>query len=141
VRRLGADRTIVNSMTKRIRTGIGPQARTAVRAGALAVLPHRGGLAAWVARLTVRVAIRRGAQSAGVNITGGRNSAGARSDVKAIDAGRLRHPTGWGPERRGPWVLQSVNPGFFSESLGEETVTQFREVVVASVNEAVRELL
>lgn len=137
VRQLGSDRTIINNLTKRIRTGIAPIARPAVRASALATLPAAGGLGAWVARVRVLVQVRRGAQTAGVTISAGRNSAGGRSDIRAIDAGGVRHQT-FGHR---PWVTQSVPAGFFSQAIDETAVLAFREMTVAAVDESVRALL
>lgn len=135
VRRLGSDRRIVNNMAREIRAA-GPPIRAEIRRSALATLPKRGGLNRWVAASRVTVRVRRGASSAGVTVVGGRNSSRGRSDLKRIDAGRVRAPL-WGDRRY--WHLQSVRPGFFRVS--DEGVTAFRDAVVRAVDQAAAEVL
>lgn len=137
VRQLGAGREVLTNMTRNIRRSVGPPVRTAVRASALATLPHSGGLGAWVARVSVLVRVRRSASNAGVSVTAGRNASGHRADIKAIDAGNVRHKA-WG---HAPWSAQSVPAGFFSDAVTEEGMTAFREAVVAAVNQAAAEVL
>jgi hypothetical protein len=136
VRRLGTDRVIVNNMAKEIRRAV-PPVRAAVRANAVAILPRRGGLGAWVAKTRVTARIRRSASNAGITFVGGKNSKGKRSDLKRMDAGQTRHPT-FGHR---PWVAQSVTPGFFTHAVTEEGATAFREAVVVAVDNAAREVL
>lgn len=136
VRRLGNDRTIVNNMAKEIRKAV-PPVRAAIKANAVATLPHSGGLGTWVARARVSARIRRSAKSAGVTFTGGRNSKRRRSDLKRIDGGSTRHPT-FG---HGPWSPQTVTPGFFTQAVTDEGAQAFRTAVVVAVDNAVRELL
>lgn len=136
VRRLGADRVIVKNMVKEIRRAV-PPVRAAVRANAVAILPHRGGLGAWVAKTRVTASIRRSASNAGISFVGGKNSRGNRSDLKRLDAGQTRHQT-FGHR---PWVAQSVPPGFFTKAVTVEGAEAFREAVVVAVDNAVREVL
>lgn len=138
VRRLGADRTIVNEMTKEIRRAGTKTVKPAVRASALAVLPRRGGLNRWVAAAAVRVAVRRGTRAAGVEVVVGRNSRGGRTDSKRIDAGRVRAPA-WGNRRA--WHLQAVTPGFATDPITGPAADDFREGVVRAVDRAVERLL
>jgi hypothetical protein len=137
VRRLGSDRVIVNNMAKEIRSAV-PPIRAAVRANALGQLPHRGGLGVWVARARVTARIRRSATNAGISLVGGRNSGSRRrTDLRAIDAGTVRHPT-YG---HGPWTPQTVTPGFFTRAVTDEGATAFRAAVVVAVDNAAREVL
>lgn len=132
VRRLGSDRTIVNEMAKEIRGAV-PPIRQAIKDHELDILPHRGGLAKWVARARIRAAIRRGAKSAGVRIVQGRNSARARSDLKKLDDGSIRHPL-FG--NRSSWHVQTVPAGAFTEAVQDEGVEEFRWRVIIAVNNA-----
>lgn len=135
IRRVGDGRVIVNEMTKRIRRSAGP-IRKAVKASAVTVLPSGGGLGAWVARSSVRVAVRRGTRSAGVAVVGGRRSTGGRTHLRRIDAGKVRAPY-YG--HRTAWHLQAVTPGFFTKPM-EARAGAFRDEVVEAVNEAERKV-
>jgi hypothetical protein len=55
------------------------------------------------------------------------------SDVKRLDAGRVRHPS-WG--RRGPnqWHMQRVRAGYFTEPSVE--LEQWRAAALVAVDEA-----
>lgn len=138
VRKLGSDRTIVNNLSKRVRRLVGPVKRE-LKASAMATLPRHGGLNLWVAKAAVRVAVRRGEDTAGVDITAGRNSrTGRRSDLRRIDQGRLRHQT-YGHR---PWSTQSVQPGYFSTPLVDgPIVEEFQSEVIAAIDDAIVEVL
>jgi len=136
IRKMGADRAIVNEMAKEIRAAV-PPIRAAVRANALAYLPGSGGLGAWVAKSRVTAAIRRARNNASVTLVGGRNSRGKRSDIKRLDAGSTRHPT-FG---HAPWTPQTVRAGFFTEAVTDEGVEAFRAATVSAVDNAVRKAL
>jgi len=123
---------VLAAMRKGIRSGIGP-VRKAVRQTAIETLPTRGGLGQWVAKTRINLNVRVGSSSARVRITGGRNSAGGQSDVNAIDRGRVRAPS-WGRKGRDDWHTQSVDPGFFTETLDEQD--GFRANVDAEVDRA-----
>lgn len=138
VRKLGSDRTIVNELSKEIRRGGTKTVRPAVKASALAILPKRGGLNAWVAKSSIRIAIRRGARSAGISVVVGRNSKGGRTDSKRIDAGRVRAPA-WG--NRKAWHVQTVTPGYATDPLTGPVVDEFRDLAATAVDNAVRRLL
>jgi hypothetical protein len=137
VRSLGADRKIVNEMAKEIRSAV-PPIRAAIKANALTELPHRGGLNTWVASARVTASVRRSATNAGVSIVDGRNSAAKRTDMRQINAGRVRHPA-WG--NRSAWSLQTVTAGFFDRAVTEEGVQAFRDAVVVAVDRAAGEVL
>lgn len=111
---MGADRQIVNDMAKEIRRA-GPAIRREVRAHIMAELPKRDGLNAWVARAPVRINVRRGATTAGVSVTVGRNSQTGRADLKGLDAGGVRHPL-YGNRKH--WYGQAVTPLSISEDGG-----------------------
>jgi hypothetical protein len=137
VRRLGTDRVIVNEMAKEIRQAV-PPIRAAIRAHALATLPRRGGLAAWVAKAKVTALVRRGASNAGVTIKDSKTSRGNRHDMRAVNAGFIRHPL-WG--NRQHWYSQRVAPNFFDDAITEEGVTAFRHAVVVAVDRAIERVL
>jgi hypothetical protein len=106
-------REVVKAIGRGIRKGVPPVAR-AIRERALATLPHRGGLGAWVAASKVTARISLSGRRGSVKLKAGRNSSGGRSDIRAIDDGRVRAPA-WG--RRGAsWHTQSVTPGFFTQT-------------------------
>lgn len=138
VRQLGNGREIPNRMTKRIRKAV-PPIRRAVKASALAKLPHAGGLNAYVAAAGVRASVTRGPRSAGVKLVSGRRQKGGRRrvDVRRIDQGATRHPL-WGNRRH--WYPQAVTPGFFTEAVEGEGLDAFRTEVNEAIGEAVREV-
>lgn len=111
-----------------------PSMRSRIKANALATLPKGGRLNAWVAAIKVSLSVKvNTSRSAGVVIKGGRNSRGDRSDIAAINRGRVRAPS-WG--RRGPdqWHSQQVKPGFFSTPVVEST--QWREEIDRAFDDA-----
>jgi hypothetical protein len=81
-----------------------------VPASARRYLPRQGGLGVWVAGAKLKTKTRTAGRNVGVVITG---TAGRRmspsSDLRAINRGRVRHPT-YGHR---PWVNQQVRPGFW----------------------------
>ena len=84
--------------------------RRAARAGALQVLPHRGGLAEHVAataRITTRVTTS--GLGVGVRVTGA-----SRDNLRRMDEdGIVRRPT-FGHR---PWKDQKIRPGWFTDPL------------------------
>jgi hypothetical protein len=136
VRKLGDGRTVVNEMAKEIRDAV-PPVRAAARQHALAFLPKRGGLNAWVAAASVRAAVRRGPRSAGVSLVAGRNSRRRRADLDRLDRdGRLRHPL-YGD--RDFWYLQSVQPGWFTAAVVDHT-DDFADAIADAVDTAARKV-
>jgi hypothetical protein len=96
-----------------------PTVRAKVKASAKALLPKRGGLNAWAAAIRVNLTVKATTgRSAGVIVKGGRNSLGDRSDVRALDRGRVRAPS-WGRRGPGQWHTQAVTPGFFTTPVVE----------------------
>jgi hypothetical protein len=103
-----------------------PAVRRRIKGVALSTLPASGGLNAWVAATKItasvtltgrRVVVRlRGGRSSVSNLRGG--SKGGQSDIRAIDRGRVRHPS-WGRRYRGQWFTQTVPEGFFTKTSAE----------------------
>lgn len=108
---------IVRELRREIRKPVNP-VRLRIRLSALALLPHRGGLGAWVATERITVQIRLAGRSVGVTLKGGRNSRRGRSDLAAIDAGRVRSPS-WGRRGAGDWHTQTVLPEYFTRPATE----------------------
>lgn len=106
-------REVVKAIGRGVRAGV-PAVRTAIRQRALDTLPHGGGLGAWVAKTRITVVVKLSGRAGGIKLKGGRNSLGSRSDINAIDRGRVRAPA-WGRRFKGQWHTQSVAPGFFTE--------------------------
>lgn len=95
-----------------------------VRRSALRSLPSRGGLNQWVADAKLATRTRVSGKTVGVRIAGSRSNKQLRkSDLNAINRGRLRHPV-FG--NRKVWVTQMVKPGWFTDPLvaGADEVRQ-----------------
>lgn len=103
---------LVKQLRKDVRKPV-PQIRRAIKARALATLPKSGGLNRWAAGTRVTVQVRASARNVTATLSGGRNSAGGRSDIKRLDRGTIRHPS-WGRRGRGQWHVQRVTSGFFT---------------------------
>jgi hypothetical protein len=115
-----------------------PAVRKAIRARAKSILPHSGGLGDWVSRIRINVKFKLSSRSAGITLQGGRNSSGGRSDINAIDRGRVRAPT-FGRRGHGQWHTQQVSSGFFTDPV-EETQgwTEAAEAAVDKALEVIR---
>lgn len=114
-----------------------PAIRRSIKARAEATLPHAGGLNRWAASTRMTAQIKLSGRSASVRLKGGRNSSGGRSDINALDRGRLRHPS-WGRRFRGQWHTQQVTPGFFTQPATEGD--QWRQVCLDAVDKALRSI-
>jgi hypothetical protein len=114
-----------------------PVIRKEIKARAETTLPRAGGLNRWAAGTKITLQVKMTGRSAGVRIKGGRNSKGGRSDIRALDRGRLRHPS-WGRRGRGQWHTQQVIPGFFTRPATE--ADQWRQVCVDAVEKALRSI-
>jgi hypothetical protein len=113
-----------------------PAVRAKIKARALATLPEGGGLNAWVAAIKITLGVKvTSARSAGVVVKGGRNSTGARSDLRAIDRGRVRAPS-WGRRGQGAWHTVLVEPGFFTTPVVE--ATEWHAEIDRAVDDAVQ---
>lgn len=111
---------ILKEFKKEVRKPV-PAVRSAIRDRARSILPRAGGLGKWVARIRINVKFRLSGRRTGITLTGGQNSAGGRSDTKAIDRGRVRAPT-FGHRTKGSWHTQIVNSGFFTDPVEETDV-------------------
>jgi hypothetical protein len=112
------DRKVV---LKELRKGIRrpfPAVRKAVRKNAVDTLPKSGGLGKWASGIRINLRIKTTSRAASVTVVGGRNSAGGRSDIKALDRGRVRAPS-WGRRGKGSWHTQTVPVGFFTKPVTE----------------------
>lgn len=126
-------RVVVKTMRRRINKPV-PALRKKIRAHAIATLPRRGGLGRWTAKATISSSVRySSARTAGVKLKGSRKSTNDKSDLKRLDAGRVRAPS-WGHRGRGAWHTQAVQPGWFTEPASDNQ--QWRDVVEAAVDEA-----
>lgn len=110
-----------------------PAVRKGIKARALATLPRSGGLNRWVAAIRITVKIALSGRRATVELRGGRNSRRDRSDVRAIDRGRVRAPS-WGRRSVGQWHNQVVEPGFFTEPSAD--LDAWRDACATAVDEA-----
>lgn len=103
---------VVNELRKDLRKPI-PKLRAEVRAHAVRILPHRGGLGAWVAAARFTVRFKDTGRSAGVRIKVSRKSTKDKSDLDSLDIeGVVRHPL-YGHRKH--WFGQKVPPGFFTD--------------------------
>jgi len=124
------------AVLKELRIGIRrpfPAVRKRIKASAIANLPKRGGLNKWAASTRVTLRIKTSGRAAGVTVVGGRNSAGGRSDIKALDRGRVRAPS-WGRKGQGDWHSQTVSPGFFTDPVTQ--ANEWHDEIEKSVDTA-----
>jgi hypothetical protein len=129
-------REIINATARGIRAATKP-ARKAIKRAAKETLPKRGGLNLWVSKISVLAQVRLSGRRAGVKLKGGRNSLGGRSDIAAIDRGRVRAPS-WGHRTRASWHTVSVTPGFFTKTAAE--LPDWREDVDREVDKSLETL-
>lgn len=131
-------REVVKAMRKAIREPV-PAIRKNIKTQALSLMPKRGGLGLWVASIRVNAAIKVNSRQVSMKLKGGRNSAGGRSDIAAIDRGRVRAPS-WGRKGPGAWHTQRVPSGFFTETSAEyaDDVKQAIDSAVDVALEALR---
>lgn len=129
-------REIVKAMGKAVRAGA-PKVRAKIKAVALATLPSGGGLNIWVARISITIRVKLSGRSAGIFLRGGRNSVGGRSDINAIDRGRVRAPS-WGHRSAAAWHTVTVTPGFFTKTAAE--ASEWHSEVDQAVDAALEQL-
>lgn len=127
---------IIKALGKGLRAGV-PPVRKEIRAAAIEQLPQAGGLNAWVAKVRINFTFKGGSRSATAKLVGGRNSVGGRSDMAAIDRGRVRAPS-WGRRTKGSWHTVAVTPGFFTKTAAESA--EWSAHVDASVDQALQQL-
>lgn len=114
-----------------------PAVRKRIKDRAVSTLPSGGGLGKWAASTRITLVTRFSGRKAGVTVKGGRNSAGGRSDLRALDRGRVRAPS-WGRRGRGEWHTQTVPSGFFTEPVAE--AKEWREEIVHAVDSATEQI-
>jgi hypothetical protein len=129
-------RAITLACAKGIRRAVTP-ARQAIRRTAVDTLPHAGGLNLWVSKISILAAVRFSGRRAAVKLKGGRNSLGGRSDITAIDRGRVRAPS-WGRRTRASWHTVIVTPGFFTHTAAE--LPDWRNNIDTEVDQALETL-
>lgn len=112
-----AEQRVLDELRTELRKPV-PVVRKAIRQRALATLPRGGGLNKWAAAIQVKAKQEVLGKTVRVKLTGGRNSAGGRSDIRRMDKGNVRHPT-FGNRGKGMWHLIVVTPGFFTEPVTE----------------------
>lgn len=110
-----------------------PTVRKKIKTRALTTLPKRGGLNRWAASTRITAKITVNGRAVRVTVRGGRNSVGGESDIRALDRGRVRHPS-WGRRGRGQWHNQRVTEGFFTVPIVESP--EWREACLAAVDRA-----
>lgn len=119
-------RAVVKAMRKGMREPV-PSIRKAIRQRATSTLPSSGGLNKWVASTRITATIKVGSRRVDMKLKGGRNSSGGRSDINAIDRGRVRAPS-WGRRGPGAWHTQTVPAGFFSQPAEAEADAVLRTI-------------
>ncbi|MGX7679075.1 hypothetical protein ACSMXN_09255 [Jatrophihabitans sp. DSM 45814] len=127
-----ADKTIRTEVYAAFRRAAKPLGESIIREGS-AELPHRGGLAARVAKAKL-------AQS---NATTGNNPKVAISlkvregySLKSMDAGTIRHPVFSRADRTQVWVKQSIRSGAFTRPFEAGADPVRKEVLTALENVA-----
>jgi len=104
----------------------------AARDAARDELPSHGGLNEWVASATFGV---RTLLNANPRVRIVATKKGKHHDLKAIDEGRLRHPTFGRP----PWVVQPITPHVVTDAM-EREVDAVREVLAGAIDDYLRRL-
>jgi hypothetical protein len=132
LRRFEARKDVVKELRKEIRKPV-PAVRKAIKKRARATLPKSGGLNRWVASTRITAQVKLSGSAAGVRLRGARKSLKGKSDVNAINRGRVRHPS-WGRRGRGQWHVQRVEPGFFTKPSAE--TDEWRKACVRALNQA-----
>lgn len=126
------ERRVLRQLKKDLRGPV-PEVTKAIQENALATLPKRGGLNVWVAASSVKATVSETAAGINVHLQASRNSKGGESDLKRIDAGRVRHPA-WGRRTKGSWSVTTVEAGFFTKPATDPT--PWLEAADAALDEA-----
>lgn len=127
---------VLKALRKEVTAAV-PPVRKKIKASAIAILPAGGGLNAWVAAARVRSVVKARGHTVTVELRGGRSSANKKkSDIDAIDRGRVRHPS-WGRRTAGQWHNQAVPPGFFATPAGD--TAEWGKAIDAAVSKALAE--
>ena len=127
----GAERTVKNSLRKRLRDAGKPLAEAVAEDGPEG-LPSSGGLADWL-RSSAKPSLSMTATRLAVKLTGGTGSrTGRTSDLGAINRGRLRHPVYARPGRRAGWANQGVTAGTYDKAIekhADEALPEIEKVL------------
>lgn len=117
--REAGDKELKKELTRGMRAAAKPMVAEAKRA-AKDKLPRHGGLNARVARSRMTVQVRTSGRRLGVRIAAnGPKEAGGRSlNIRALNRGEFKHPV-WarGPRDKWVWAEQSIEPGWFDDTL------------------------
>jgi hypothetical protein len=127
---------VVKALRRRMTEPV-PAVRAAIKAEAIASLPSGGGLGDWVAAIKITSSTTVNGRTVRVRLRGGRRSNGGKTDVRAIDRGRVRHPS-WGRRGRGDWHTLIVNPEFFTRPARD--ADEWPAAIRAGMVDAVRTL-
>src|SRR5215216_537781 len=120
----GSSPKVARDITRETHRG-GPAIRAAFKAHAMAVLPKRGGLNAWVASSRMTFRQTHGALTGGMRVKVGRNSRSGRAELEGLDNGLVIHPF-YG---HSPWSSEGVVP----ESISEPILNEGERVLHAAV--------
>lgn len=124
-----ADRTLANSLRKRVREAGQPLA-DGIREDGPEGLPRRGGLVDYLRASKASVSLTQ--TRAAIKITGQRGSRTlTTSDLNAINRGRLRHPVFAVPGRRAGWVNQAVVAGTYDAAIEKHSEVALDQVARA----------
>lgn len=129
-------REVTKAAARGIRKAVSP-ARKAIKRAAKDQMPKRGGLNIWVSRISVLAQIRLSGRNPTIKLKGGRNSQKKRSDVNAIDRGRVRAPS-WGRRTHASWHTVTVTPGFFTKTAAD--LPDWRENVDAELDKTLGQI-
>jgi len=121
LRGISKSKALRNELARAINKATKPL-KTSVKRSARARLPWQGGLGRKVARAKMATKVKLAGETANVSIV-----AIHKYDLEAIDRGRVRHPT-FGHH---PWVIQLVQPGYWTRPLVEGSPGVRREIVGA----------
>ncbi|MFD6770885.1 hypothetical protein ACFWC6_32220 [Micromonospora chalcea] len=132
LRAFEARKEVMRQLRKEIREPL-PAVRAAVKARAVSTLPKRGGLNVWAANTRVTAAVSVSGRGVRVSLKGSRKSTKGKSDLRRLDAGRVRHPS-WGRRGADQWHTQTVPDGYFTKPAAE--ATQWREACQQALDSA-----
>lgn len=136
LKKFNGRKEVTKQLRKEIREPI-PAVRKAIKRRALLILPKRGGLNVWVSKTKVTAKVTLTGRGAGVRLKGSRKSTKDKSDLRRLDAGKLRHPS-WGRRGANQWHNQAVPSGFFTAPATE--TDQWREACEKAIDKATEEI-
>jgi hypothetical protein len=110
-----------------------PIVRARVKASALGKLPKSGGLAAWAAAAHLTAQVTTSGETVTAHLKVHRTSLYRPSDLRALDRGRVRHPS-WGHRSSNAWHIQLVTPKVYSEPIAESP--EWRRAITHGVDRA-----